>query len=89
MYGSNRGHDSIAIYCIDEADGTLTLVGHQSTLGEAPRNFVIDPTGTFLLAANQDTDTIVTFRIDLETGALEPTGHVATVPTPVCLKFSS
>jgi 6-phosphogluconolactonase len=88
VYGSNRGHDSIVIYGVNEADGTLTLVGHQSTLGEAPRNFVIDPTGTFLLAANQDTDTIVTFRIDLETGELEPTGHVATVPTPVCLKFS-
>ena len=53
-----------------------------------PRNFVIDPTGAFLLTANQDTDNIVTFRIDQHTGNLEPTGHVAAVPTPVCLKFS-
>ena len=52
MYGSNRGHDSIVIYAIDEADGTLTLVGHQSTLGEAPRNFVIRSLG-YLLAGGK------------------------------------
>lgn len=89
VYGSNRGHDSIVIYAVNEADGTLSLVGYQSTLGEVPRNFVIDPTSTFLLAANQDTDTIVTFRIDAETGTLTTTGHVASVPTPVCLKFAT
>ncbi|MCY4437979.1 MAG: lactonase family protein [Chloroflexi bacterium] len=89
VYGSNRGHDSIVIYGVNDADGTLTLIGHQSTLGEVPRNFVIDPTGTFLLAANQDTDSIVTFRIDAESGELKPTGHVASVPTPVCLKFAT
>ncbi len=89
VYGSNRGHDSIVIYAVNEADGTLTLVGHESTQGEVPRNFVIDPSGAFLLAANQDTDSIVTFRIDGEAGTLEPTGHVANVPTPVCLKFSA
>ena len=88
VYGSNRGHDSIVIYGVNDADGTLTFFGHQSTLGEVPRNFVIDPTGTFLLAANQDTDSIVTFRIDAESGELNPTGHVASVPTPVCLKFA-
>lgn len=89
VYGSNRGHDSIVIFAVNEADGTLSLVGYQSTLGEVPRNFVIDPTSTFLLAANQDTDTIVTFRIDSETGMLSPTGHVVSVPTPVCLKFAT
>lgn len=87
VYGSNRGHDSLVIYAVNDADGTLSLIGHQSTLGEVPRNFVIDPSGTFLLAANQDTDTIVTFRVNAENGELEPTGHVASVPTPVCLKF--
>ena len=89
VYGSNRGHDSIAVYAVDDADGTLSLVGYQSTEGEVPRNFVIDPSGAFLLAANQDTDTVVTFRIDAATGELTPTGHVAAVPTPVCLKFSA
>ena len=52
-----------------------------------PRNFGIDPSGELLLAANQDSDTIVTFRIDRASGDLIPTGHVAEVPMPVCLKF--
>ena len=86
VYGSNRGHDSIAIFAVDEHTGRLTPVGHESTQGEIPRNFAIDPTGTFLLAANQMSSTIVTFRIDSETGDPDPTGHIAKVPTPVCLK---
>ena len=88
LYGSNRGHDSIAIYEIDEVSGKLTAIGHESTQGKSPRNFGIDPTGTFLLAANQGSDTIVTFRIDAETGRLTPTGHVANVPMPVCVKLT-
>ncbi len=87
VYGSNRGHDSIVIFAIDEGTGKLTYVGHESTQGKTPRNFGIDPTGTFLLAANQSTDNIVTFRIDQQTGELMSTGHVAEVPTPVCLKM--
>ncbi|MFN3421646.1 MAG: lactonase family protein, partial [Armatimonadota bacterium] len=87
LYGSNRGHDSIAIFAIDEATGKLTSVGHQSTQGKTPRNFGIDPTGTYLFAANQDSDNIVVFRIDAQTGKLEPTGHIIEVPTPVCVKF--
>lgn len=87
LYGSNRGHNSITVFAIDESTGELSYVDHEPTGGETPRNFAIDPTGTFLLAANQDTDTIVTFRIGQQTGRLESTGHVADVPTPVCLKF--
>jgi len=87
VYGSNRGHDSIAIYAIDEETGKLTYVGIEPTQGKTPRNFAIDPTGTFLLAANQSTDTIVTFRIDQKTGELISTGHVADVPQAVCMKF--
>ena len=87
LYGSNRGHDSIAVFGIDESTGELSYVDREPTQGETPRNFAIDPTGAFLLAANQDTDTIVTFRIDQQTGKLQSTGHVAEVPTPVCLKF--
>ena len=86
VYGSNRGHDSIVIFAVNERTGRLTRVGHESTQGETPRNFAIDPTGTLLLAANQASSTVVTFRIDSETGELDPTGHVADVPTPVCLK---
>ncbi|MBZ0300907.1 MAG: lactonase family protein [Anaerolineae bacterium] len=86
VYGSNRGHDSIAMFAFDTAAGQLTALGHVSTQGNTPRDFMIDPTGTFLLAANQDSNTIVTFRIDSASGRLTPTGHVAQVPTAVCLK---
>ena len=88
LYGSNRGHDSIVIYAIDEQSGRLTYVGHQPTGGKTPRNFAIDPSGAFLLAANQDSDNIVTFRVDAHTGKLSPTGFVAQCPTPACLKFA-
>jgi 6-phosphogluconolactonase len=87
VYVSNRGHDSIAIFKVDEKSGKLTAAGHQGTQGKTPRNFGIDPTGQFLLAANQSTDTVVVFTIDPQTGALTPTGTVANVPTPVCVTF--
>jgi 6-phosphogluconolactonase len=86
VYVSNRGHDSIAIYRINQRTGRLTYVDHAATQGRTPRSFCLDPTGRFLLAANQDSDMIVTFRIDARTGKLRPTGHVAHVPTPVCVK---
>ena len=63
------------VVAVDEGTGKLTFVGRESTQGETPRGFVIDPTGTFLLAANQNTDNIVTFRVDEATGKLAPTGH--------------
>jgi 6-phosphogluconolactonase len=85
VYASNRGHDSIAVYSLNQATGELTLVGHQSTLGRGPRHFVSDPSGRFLFVANQDSDTVVTFRINQDYGLLETTGHVADVPTPVCV----
>lgn len=86
VYASNRGHDSITIYRINQRTGRLTYVDHEATQGKTPRSLCIDPTGRFLLAANQDTDTIVTFRIHAPTGNLRPTGHIAHVPTPVCVK---
>jgi 6-phosphogluconolactonase len=87
LYGSNRGHDSIVIYKIDQNTGCLSCIGHESTRGNTPRNFAIDPAGNFLLAANQDSDTIVTFQIDSQSGKLHPTGQVTEVPTPVCVKI--
>jgi len=87
VYGSNRGHDSIVIYRINQRTGRLTTVDHQSTQGKTPRSFGIDPAGRFLLAANQDSDTVVTFQIEPKTGKLVPTGHAIQVPTPVCVKF--
>ena len=87
LYGSNRGHNSIAIFEIDETTGKITGVGHEPTLGETPRNFAIDPTGKFLLAANQDSNSIATFAIEESTGLLRQAGPIANVPRPVCLRF--
>jgi 6-phosphogluconolactonase len=87
VYGSNRGHNSIARFSVSETTGRLTPIGHTPTQGAIPRNFGIDPTGTFLLAANQDSDTIITFRVDTDSGDLIPTGNLADVPMPVCIRF--
>ena len=86
LYGSNRGHDSIAIFAIG-ADGKLTTVGNEPTQGKTPRNFAIDPSGSFLFAANQNSDTITVFRIDKKTGKLTATGTKIEVPAPVCVVF--
>lgn len=86
LYGSNRGHNSLAIFRIDDA-GKLTAVGHQSTGGKTPRNFGIDPTGAFVLAANQGTGNVVVLAVDSSTGKLKPTGSEVKIPRPVCVKF--
>ncbi len=88
LYGSNRGHDSIAIFRIDQQTGRLTPVGHQPTGGKIPRNFGLDPSGRFLLACNQNSDTVVVFRVDEQSGQLSPTGQVIRVPRPVCVKWA-
>ena len=88
VYGSNRGHDSIAIFAVDPGSGRLTPAGHQSTQGKEPRNFAIDPSGAFLLAANQDSGSVVVFRIDRGTGRFAPCGSEAGIPFPVCIAFA-
>lgn len=85
LYASNRGHDSLVIYSIDDATGELTLAGHESTRGGHPRNFMIDSRGDYLLVANRDDDNVVIFRRDQETGELEYTGEQANVPMAVCV----
>jgi 6-phosphogluconolactonase len=88
LYASNRGKiNNLAIYQVDQKTGKLALIGHQPVKGKTPRNFIIDPTGKFLLVANQDTGNVVTFKIDQETGKLEDTGIESSIPSPVCLKF--
>lgn len=89
LYASNRGHNSIAIYTLDENTGAPSLLEHQSTLGKHPRNFSIDPTGNYLLVANKDSNNIVTFAIDSSTGLLVPAGREVKVPQPVCISFVS
>jgi 6-phosphogluconolactonase len=87
LYASNRGHDSIAVFAIDSAKGTLRTVEIDSTQGKEPRSFEIDPTGKLLFAANQKSDNIVIFKIDAKSGKLTPTGQVLDVASPVCVKF--
>ena len=87
LYGSNRGHNTIAVFSIDGKTGKLKAIQHQSTLGKTPRNFGIDPTGKFLIAANQSSGDVFTFYINQDTGELKPTSHSVKVPMPVCVKF--
>jgi 6-phosphogluconolactonase len=88
VYGSNRGHDSIAIWEVNDATGELRHVGHESTRGQTPRNFSLDPSGAWLLVANQDSGTIVPFRRDPGSGRLTATGPVTHTPSPVAILFS-
>jgi 6-phosphogluconolactonase len=88
LYASNRGDDSIAIFRIDAAKGTLTSAGRVPTQGKTPRGFAIDPSGRFLVAGNQNSGTVVVFRIDQQTGGLTPTGTVLQVGSPVDVVFS-
>jgi len=75
------------VFAVDPASGALTSAGWAPTQGKTPRNFNIDPAGRFLIAANQDSDTLVVFRIERESGALVPTGQTVNVPAPVCVVF--
>jgi 6-phosphogluconolactonase len=88
LYGSNRGHDSIAIFAIG-SDGLLIPKGQQGEGIKTPRNFNIDPSGQWMLVANQDSNSVIVFAIDPKTGALAPTGNKIEVGRPVCVKFSA
>jgi len=88
LYSSNRGDDSIAIFRIDAAKGTLTSAGRVPTQGKTPRGFGIDPSGRFLVAGNQNSGTLVIFRIDQATGGLTPVGSPIQVPSPVSVVFA-
>lgn len=88
VYGSNRGHDSIAVFAIDGSSGKLKSIQHESTHGKTPRSFALDPTGRWLLVANQGSDSITVFSRDPATGRLEFTGkELRGIGAPVCLLF--
>ena len=87
VYGSNRGHDSIAGFAFDAASGKLTSIGYTPAGGKTPRNFNIDPTGTFLIAAHQSSNSVQIFRIDADKGTLTPVGGPVAISSPVCIKF--
>jgi 6-phosphogluconolactonase len=87
LYASNRGHNSIVSFHIDQTTGALDLMGWTSTEGWLPRSFGIDPSGAMMLVGNQSSDTVVPFRISRTTGALTPTGAVTRTPVPVSFAF--
>ena len=89
LYASNRGYDSIAMFTINQADGRLAANGWQRTNGKTPRFFAIEPTGRYLHAANEESDNIVTCKIDPSNGSLAIAEEAASVGSPVCIVFKS
>jgi 6-phosphogluconolactonase len=87
VYGSNRGHNSIVGFRIDQTSGKLSLIGWTSTQGAIPRGFNVDPSGRLMLVGNQNSDTVVPFRINQSSGKLHPTGAVTRTPVPVSFAF--
>lgn len=87
VYASNRGHDTLAVFAVEEKSGKLALVQHQSSGGRTPRHFALDPSGRWLLSANQDSDNIVVFSVAADSGRLTPTGQEVKVGAPVCVVF--
>lgn len=87
VYASNRGHDSIAVFSVEQATGRLKSLGQTSTEGKVPRNFNISPDGRFLLAANQESGTVIAFPVNTDTGALEKACSRMEIPAPVCVLF--
>jgi 6-phosphogluconolactonase len=87
LYASNRGNDSITVFAIDPAKGTLTKVEVVPTQGKTPRNFALDPTGKYLIAANQDSNSMVVFSVDPKDGRLKPSGQALDTPSPVDILF--
>ena len=88
LYVSNRGHNSTAVFSVADSTGALALEQVVSTEGDWPRNFTLDPTGRWLLVANQRSDSIVVFARDPDNGRLAPTRQRITIPSPVCLRFA-
>jgi 6-phosphogluconolactonase len=85
VYASNRGHDSIAIFRIDELTGELQASGHVSTRGKTPRNFALTPDGEWLIAANQESSSVVLFRVDQQSGLPVYAGVDLPISKPVCV----
>ncbi|TDQ41062.1 6-phosphogluconolactonase [Aureibacillus halotolerans] len=89
VYAGNRGHDSIAVFSVDETSKKLSLVQRVSTEGHWPRDFVLDPTEGYVVAANQESDNVLVYKRDKDTGKLTALAGEQTVSAGVCVKFLS
>ena len=87
MYATNLGHNSVAVFSIEDKKGRLSLIQHISTQGKTPRNCELDPTGHWLLVTNQDSKNAVVFAIDQKTGKLTKKGDPVYVLSPFCERF--
>jgi 6-phosphogluconolactonase len=87
LYASNRGNDTLVLFAIDAAKGTLNFIEEQTTSGQKPRHFGVQSSGRHLAIANQGTDNVLVCRIDAENGRLKPSGETTPVPSPVCVIF--
>jgi 6-phosphogluconolactonase len=87
VYGSNRGHDTLAVMRLELNSGVLQRIATVPTLGKTPRNFRFDPSGKWLLAENQSSNTIFTFAVDAHSGALKATQKSIEVKSPACIRF--
>jgi 6-phosphogluconolactonase (cycloisomerase 2 family) len=87
VYGSNRGHESIVSYAIDQSTGMMSPIEWSPIDGKTPRNFNLDPTGSYLYAEGFDSDSIKIFSVDGATGRLTPTGQIIQTGSPVCMIF--
>jgi 6-phosphogluconolactonase len=87
LYGSNRGHDSVAVFAIDQDTGRLSPVEYHPCGGRTPRNFAFDPTAKWILLTNQDSSNAVVFRVDPDSGRLTQTGDPVPIPSPFCERF--
>ena len=86
LYVSNRGHDSIAGFAIDEESGRLSAIGHQLT-EPTPRVFNIDETGSLLFVGGQGSGRLATYRINRESGRLSPLANYAVGESPMWVLF--
>jgi 6-phosphogluconolactonase len=87
LYTSNRGHDSIARFAIDENTGRLTALGSTPSRGKTPRYFIFDATQRWMLVSHQDSDNLALFRVDGATGELTPHGETISIPRPLGIAF--
>jgi len=87
VYVSNRGHNSVVLFGVDQDKGTLTYIEEQGTGGKTPRHFGIEPSAKHMVIANQESDQVLACRIDAGNGRLKPSGVFAEAPSPVCAKF--
>jgi 6-phosphogluconolactonase len=88
VYGSNRGHNSIAIFRVNPKDGRVQRIENVACGGKTPRHFALDPSGKWLLVENQDSNNVIVFAVDANTGHMTPTGEKIEVGAPVCLVFA-